>query len=123
MGPIWALHAAGKGWIGRRRSRWEPQIRRTARALVLTEWTVVRLEGELAAKAAEARQQAEISAGGALADVELKRTRYVVLVCKDDLSPPADVVMNGITYKHVVIATAPRRPSDEARRRVRPGQP
>jgi hypothetical protein len=55
-------------------------LRRTARALVLTEWKKV-TDGTTVERQSEiARTQARLYSGGILGDVELKRTRYIVLV-------------------------------------------
>lgn len=90
-------------------------MRRTARALVLTEWKVVKRPEEMTTKAQEARDQAAIYSGGVLGDVELKRTRYVVLVCQLDLTPPDDAIVGAVTYRHVVLPTSPEAPSAMAR--------
>lgn len=92
-------------------------VRRTARTLILTEWKLVRSPAEIAAKAQEARDQAAIYSGGVLGDTELKRTRYVVLVCQPDLSPPDDVMLGAITYRHIVLPVSPETPSATARTR------
>jgi hypothetical protein len=92
-------------------------VRRTARALVLTEWKRVKRSDEIAAKAREGRDQAAIYSGGVLGDAELKRTRYVVLVCELDLTPPDDVVVGTFTYRHVILPVSPKDPSQMARSR------
>jgi len=90
-------------------------MRRTARALVLTEWKLVKRPEEITTKAQEARDQAAIYSGGVLGDAELKRTRYVVLVCQLDLTPPDDAMVEAVTYRHVVLPTSPNAPSTMAR--------
>ena len=92
--------------------------RRTARALVLTEWKLVKEPIKIDEIATDARLQAAIYAAGLLGDLEVKRTRYVVLMTRQDLAPPRDEIDDrGITYHHVVIPTAPKLPSVQARSR------
>lgn len=91
--------------------------RRTARAVVLTEWKLVESQDEIIIKAQEARKQAKNYSGGVLGDTELKRTRYVVLVCKSELTPPDDVSDGLVTYRHVLLPTSPKNPSTMARSR------
>jgi len=98
--------------------------RRVARALVLTEWKLVRESDKIESKAGEARAQASNYIAGVLGDIEVRRTRYIILVCKSDSPPPADVPVNGIVYRHIVIATNPQVPSAAARKRKpHPGSP
>lgn len=92
-------------------------VRRTARALVLTEWKLVKRSDKITTKAQEGRDQAAIYSGGVLGDAELKRTRYVVLVCQLDLTPPDDVIVGAVTYRHVVLPVSPKAPSTMARNR------
>jgi hypothetical protein len=92
-------------------------VRRTARALVLTEWKRVKRPDEIATKAQAGRNQAAIYGEGVLGDAELKRTRYVVLVSELDLTPPDDVVVGTVTYRHVVLPVSPKDPSQMARSR------
>jgi hypothetical protein len=94
-------------------------VRRTARALILTEWKLIRNPNEIEAKAQEARDQAGIYSGGVLGGTELKGTRYVVLVCQADLAPPDDVVLGTVTYRHVVLPVSQKSPSVTARERKR----
>ena len=118
---IWAFKAESKGAtdlvFGDPMDRHMPTTRRIARALVLTEWKLVEKLKDAEKIAEQARSQVRIYAAGLLGDLELKRTRYVVLVTKKDLSPPKDVVDGGITYRHIVIPTEPEFPSVEARKR------
>jgi len=89
-------------------------IRRAARTLVLTEWKLVKKENELKKKAEEALKQAEAYAEGVLGDIELKRTRYIVLVTKNQVSAIDDITQSGITYRHVTISVYPKVPSESA---------
>ncbi|MGA6828580.1 hypothetical protein ACO9S2_13325 [Nitrospira sp. NS4] len=88
---------------------------RTARALVLTEWKLIKRPDEIATKAQEARDQAAIYSGGMLGDAELKRTRYIVLVSEADLVPPEDVSVGTVTHRHILLPTSPKSPSRTAR--------
>lgn len=92
-------------------------IRATARVLVLTEWKLVKDVRKVEAKAKEARTQAQRYSRSLLADLELKTTRYVVLVTKRQLEAPVDLVDGPVTYRHIVLPTAPEVPSTEARRK------
>jgi hypothetical protein len=94
-----------------------PTLRRTARAIVLTEWKRIRRGKSANTMAAGARRQAELYAGGILGDLELKRTRYVILVTEQHLEPPTDIEIRGTTYRHIVIPVTPGTPSQEGRRR------
>lgn len=60
-------------------------IRRTARALVLTEWKLVRDGDDINAVATTARAQSKLYSTGVLHDIALKSTRYVVLVSNKQL--------------------------------------
>jgi hypothetical protein len=91
-------------------------IERSARTLALTEWKLIRGVSELRPKAAQARAQAQIYASTVLRTIELKRTRYLVLVSERGLTPPDDVVEKGITYRHIVVPVDPSSPSQTARR-------
>lgn len=97
--------------------KYESIMRRTACVLVLTEWKLINRSNEISTKAQEARIQAELYSGGVLGDAELKRTRYIVLVCdKADLTLPDDVSVGAVTYRHVLLSTNPMAPSVMARK-------
>lgn len=93
-------------------------IKKTARALVLTEWKRVKRSDEIATKAQEARVQAESYSGGVLGDVELKRTRYIVLVCDKDYQTPSDVSVGAVTYRHICLSMSPITPSERAKKQT-----
>src|SRR4051812_13855894 len=116
---IWAFKAAQAGAtdlvFGEPIESEEHIIRRTARALVLTEWKCVREASELEEKAEEGRRQAELYATGVLGDLELKKTRYIVLVSEKTLPVPADHEITGVTSRHVILPFNPDTPSKEAR--------
>ena len=96
--------------------KFDKPIRRTARALVLTEWKRFKDADDLNAKAQEARVQTEIYKGGILGDVELRQTRYIVLVGELDLEALPDRIVNGITYRHIILPVEAELPSKAARR-------
>jgi hypothetical protein len=84
-------------------------IQRTASALVLTEWKLVTDPTKIDSVAHQAREQAARYESGLLGALELKRTRYVVLVTTDDgAKSPDDVTSQGIAFRHVVIPVKPR---------------
>ena len=96
-----------------------PDVRRTARALVATEWKRVQSAADLEAKAFEARDQLKRYQQGALADLVLTATRFAVMVSKKDLRTLDDVTENGITYRHITIAVDPETPSKAAQAAAR----
>ena len=83
---------------------------------MLTEWKRITKAKEIGPKAGEARTQAGIYCKSILPTLELRRTRYIVLVTADELTPPDDVMDNGITYRHVVVPVRPSSPSKTARK-------
>ena len=95
-------------------------IRRTARALVLTEWKLVRNTDELDAQATKARRQGELYSAGVLHDIVLKSTRYIILVYRKRLQPPDDLRESGVIYRHIVVPVVPDLPSVAARRSKTP---
>ncbi len=117
---IWAFKISNRGStdlvFGEPMEQQAVQVRRTARALVATEWKRVKNAGECAGKAGEAQKQLRAYERGVLADLTLTSTRYVVLVSAKTLPPVKDAVVEGITYRHILIATDPDSPSTEARR-------
>jgi hypothetical protein len=99
---IWAFKVIASGGatdlvFGDPVENYAKMMRRTARALVLTEWKLIKRQDEITTKAQQARDQAQIYSGGVLGDAELKRTRYVVLVCQSDLTPPDDTSIGAVT--------------------------
>lgn len=93
----------------------DKQLKRTARALVLTEWKRIVNVGDMEAKAEEAREQTKIYSGGVMGDVELKQTRYIVLVSESDWAPPNDLIDGRITYRHIILPVKSEVPSRAAR--------
>lgn len=95
----------------------DKRLKRTARALVLTEWKRFMNAGDMETKAVEAREQTKFYSGGVLGDVELKQTRYIVLVGKLDLPAPDDLPERGITYRHIILPVEAEVPSKAAKKR------
>jgi hypothetical protein len=92
------------------------QIERVARVVVLTEWKVVRDPKDINKKAGEARRETDEYEAGVLGDLELKRTRYIILIGQRQNRPPEDVEQRGILYRHIWIPVEPESPSMAARR-------
>jgi len=90
-------------------------VHRVARAMVLTEWKVVRDEKKTEQKASEARREAKEYSAGILGDLELKQTRYIVLVALRQRTAPSDVEEHGVCYRHIWLAVDPETPSKIAR--------
>lgn len=121
---IWAFKAVGAGAatdlvMAEPVSGQIARVTRTASALVLTEWKRIADDDTVREAAAAAREQARQYAAGALGALELKRTRYIVLVVKTDVDPPDDVEDAEVLYRHVVVPVAPLSPSKGARQRTR----
>jgi len=94
-------------------------LQRSSKAMVLTEWKRILSDGGVARAAEQARAQASDYSSGVLGHLELKRTRYIVLVGERKRQAPDDVVHDGVTYRHVWIAVDPETPSVAARSRER----
>lgn len=81
--------------------------------LVLTEWKVAD-ETNAAKRFEEARKQADLYAVGPLGGIELRTTRYLVVVTKKALSGglvPIDHRDSGVTYRHINVVIAADTPS------------
>ncbi|WP_027516115.1 hypothetical protein [Bradyrhizobium sp. WSM1417] len=85
-----------------------------ALGMVLTEWKRAASKAEEAF--ADAKQQAAIYSGGVLGGVELATHRYLVIVTKNQIVPPADIIDGGVVYRHINIAVDPQSPSVTARK-------
>ncbi len=83
-------------------------------ALVATEWKLVRADSEVDAIALKGRNQLGLYTAGPLLGIEIRRTRYVILVSEGQLHVPEDSVVGEVTYRHVNIAVNPRTPSKAA---------
>lgn len=86
-------------------------VARTATALVLTEWKLIRSAAELDTKLALAKRQAALYSKGVLGGVELADSRFLILVAQDRLHVPADSQQGNVTYRVRCIAVAPSSPS------------
>lgn len=93
-----------------------PTVRRIARAMVATEWKIVRGGSQPDNRAREARLESKEYAADVLGDLELKRTRYIVLVSNRQLRSLPDVYEDGICYRHILLAVDPEIPSRAARK-------
>jgi hypothetical protein len=86
-------------------------LRRSANALVLTEWKVAKPDSEAPSRFSQALTQAKRYSSGHLAGFELHRYRYLVLVTKDAVSIPRDEIDGDFTYRRINIAISPSSPS------------
>ncbi len=86
------------------------KVESTADGLVLTEWKIVRRQGDLSQKIEKAHKQAKRYAGGSLAGVELRNYRYLVMVSEKFLDMPEDRVEEVLTYRLINIAVDPGTP-------------
>ena len=94
----------------------DPIIQRAARALVLTEWKVASQATDATKKAEEARAQIKQYTSGVLGDLELKRTRYVVIICNKHFARLPDIEDSGITYRHIDLCLESLTPSAISKR-------
>ena len=115
---IWAFKIVGAGartdLVFGEPIEQEVQVERTANALVLTEWKVVRQSDKAETVAAAARTQAELYRGGVLGGLELRGYRYIVLVSEQRLPRLGDSQVGSTTYLHVNVAVKPSVPSKAA---------
>jgi hypothetical protein len=94
------------------------EVRRAARAFVLTEWKRVKEIEKVEETADQARRQMQSYQGGLLADIALTTTKFVVLVSKRQLAHLDDLLLDGSLFRHINIPVDPEVPSKEARRPV-----
>jgi hypothetical protein len=87
---------------------------RGVEGLVLTEWKVADDEKAAVEKLREARVQADLYREGALAGVELRGYRYLIIVSQKRLFLPKDVVLEHAVYRHINIPIQPEVPSKAA---------
>ncbi len=90
--------------------------RRSASTLVLTEWKMVRNPSDANKKAQEAIQQTIEYEKGLLGGIELKNTRYIVLVSEKKLTLPQDIKIHEVEYRHINIVVDSDSPSLVARK-------
>lgn len=85
--------------------------------LVLTEWKLVKNEGDTVTKSEEAFKQAAIYGAESLAETELTRYRYLILVSLKRLTDmPKDFDEKGVRYRHINIAIDIESPSIRSRK-------
>lgn len=87
---------------------------RSADAMVLTEWKMVRAKDDPATRAREALEQAEKYTLETLAGFELSSYRYLVLVSEDYLAPIPPIIQGGRTYEVCNIPVSPSTPAPAA---------
>ncbi len=92
-------------------------VSRAAEGLVLTEWKRCTNVNNQDESWREARAQLKIYAAASLGGVELRDTRYAVVVSRKRLNEVSDLVVEGITYRHINIAIEPQSPSKASKAR------
>lgn len=93
-------------------------IRVASEGLVLTEWKLVKNINDATVKAQEAFKQASIYSAESLAETELTKYRYLVLVSLKKLNDmPEDFELNGVKYRHINLAIEIESPSVRSRRK------
>lgn len=90
-------------------------IERSADALVLTEWKLVKSPDLLQDKIQEALKQAEIYVSDVTGGIELRNYRYLVMVSEGRLEMPDEILRGVIRYRNINIAVSPGHPSKDAR--------
>jgi hypothetical protein len=93
------------------------EVTRAVEGLVLTEWKVAKDGVEAAKKFVDARNQSNLYKDGALAGIELRGYRYLIVVSLSEIPKaniPADLTISGVTYRHVNIVVQPVVPSKAA---------
>lgn len=94
------------------------EVRTASEGLVLTEWKLVKNPKDTNNKSMEAHKQAKIYSAESLAELELRKYRYLVMVSLKQLEDlPEDFTENGIKYRYVNIAIEPENPSTRSRKR------
>src|SRR5262249_46166166 len=92
------------------------KLGRAAAGLVHTEWKLCR-GGDGTNEFAEAVAQCRLYRGGALAALELRDYHYAVVVSRENLIAPNDIVEANVRFRHISIAIEPSTPSVLARKR------
>ncbi len=93
------------------------EVRMASEGLVLTEWKLVKDIKETINKSKEAYNQAKIYSAESLAELELRKYRYLILVSLKQLKDlPEDIVEDGIKYRYINIAIEPENPSTRSRK-------
>ena len=92
-------------------------IRVASEGLVLTEWKLVKKLKDAEAKSKEAFKQVSIYGAESLAETELTRYRYLIMVSLEKLNEmPQDFEENGVKYRHINIAIEIESPSVRSRK-------
>jgi hypothetical protein len=91
------------------------EVERSSEALVLTEWKKIAASDDPVVKTGQAQAQAAIYSGGVLGGVELRSTRYLVLVGEREFRVPEDRQVGDILYRVVALIIEPSAPSKAAR--------
>jgi hypothetical protein len=118
---VWAFKVSGERAatdlvLAEPLERLKADVERVARTVVLTEWKLVRDDDAVEQAALEARRQATTYASGVLGGLELRGTRYIVLVSHSEVQPPADHLEADIVYRHIALPVEPATPSKAAQR-------
>jgi hypothetical protein len=90
-------------------------LERSADALVLTEWKLVKDPDLLEDKIQEALKQAEIYVSTVIGGIELRNYRYLIMVSEGRMKMPDEISKGGINYRNINIAVNPGNPSKDAR--------
>jgi hypothetical protein len=91
-------------------------VSRYASGIVLTEWKLAKSPAEAPKKFEEARQQAALYASGPLASIELRGTRYAIVVTEGWVEFPPYTEAGEVRYRNFNIALTPESPSRTARK-------
>lgn len=95
------------------------KVARAAEGLVLTEWKREEAATGVPKAFAAARTGADDYRDGPIAGLELASTRYLIVVTGPQADPrdiPVDETVNGVLYRHINIAVAPRTTSQQSAR-------
>lgn len=92
-----------------------PLLERSADALVLTEWKLVKDPNLLEDRIQEALKQAEMYVSTVIGGIELRNYRYLIMVSESRLKMPDEISKGGVNYRGINIAVNPGNPSKDAR--------
>jgi hypothetical protein len=83
--------------------------------MVLTEWKIANDAKDAIDAVRDARRQADLYGQGALAGLELRSHRYIIVVTTNELPlgtlGPDDRAAGGVIYRHINIVIEPKVPS------------
>lgn len=101
----------------------DAMLAQAVEGMVLTEWKVAKDAKDAIAAVRAARIQADQYSQGALAGLELRSHRYIIVVTLKELPPrtlvPDDRTADGIIYRHINIVIEPSVPSTVSRKLAR----